>query len=432
MTKINLPAALRLSQAKENRSAIITKMKELNELAGSEQRSFTDDEKQKYEGFDQEVRDLGELIKREERQLELDKLAAVPHIPTSNPKESRDLAKYSMTRAIRMSMGDEKRDGIEAEMHEEAKREAKMLGKDINGIGVPQIILSRDFSVTGDSGTKGSEFVATEKKGFIDALLDNLVLSELGATRLTGLTSNISIPKGGAFSAAFKAETDAADNSDNVITDIDVIPHRLPALSKISSQLLMQSNYGVEQYVRNGLMAAIQQALQYAAINGSGTAPNPTGILNTTGIGTVDLGTNGAALTRKSLVDLKKVVNIANALKGNLNYLSNSEVQAALENLKVDDGSGKFVYEDGSVIGMPFITSNTVPNDLTKGTGTDLSAVIFGNWADLLIAQFGGLDIISDKFTLAEEGKVKVVINSFWDTVVTRPESFAAIVDAIA
>lgn len=424
--------AQKLQAKKEERAAKITAMNALHEAAG-ESRSLTTEEQTQWDGLDQEERAIETEVKSLERQIELNAIETRQDFNhQTQSRENSDLAKFSITRAIRIAMGAEKRDGLEWEMHQEAEKEAREFGEAINGIGVPKIILSRDLSVTGDAGAKGANMVATQKVGFIDALLDKFVLDELGVSRMTGLTSNISIPKGGGFTAGFKGETEAATGAEGDVDDVELTAHRLPAIAKYSKRLLIQSAYGVDRYVTQGLEKAILRALQVAAINGPGGANSPLGILNTPGIGAVAMGANGLAITRSALVSLRKKVDVANALKGNLGYLSNALVAAALADTKVDAGSGKFILEDGTVVGEKFLTTNAVPSNLTKGTGTALSAAIFGNFADLLLAQFGGLDIVTDGVTLAEDGKVKVVINSFWDSVVTNPESFAAIVDAIA
>jgi len=72
-----------------------------------------------------------------------------------------------------------------------------------------------------------------------------------------------------------------------------------------------------------------------------------------------------------------------------------------------------------------------VPSTLTKGNSDVCSAIIFGNFADLLIGQWGGMDIVVDPYTQAPSGLVRLVINSWWDVLVKRAASFAAMQDAL-
>ena len=67
----------------------------------------------------------------------------------------------------------------------------------------------------------------------------------------------------------------------------------------------------------------------------------------------------------------------------------------------------------------------------TKGTGTDLSTLIFGNWSDLLIGQWGGIDIVVDDVTEAAKGNVRIIAHSEWDIAVRHAQSFAVITDAL-
>ena len=76
-------------------------------------------------------------------------------------------------------------------------------------------------------------------------------------------------------------------------------------------------------------------------------------------------------------------------------------------------------------------SSGNVPNNLTKGTGTNLSALIFGNWSDLLVGQWGGIDLSVDEVPEAAKGNVKLVAHSEWDIAVRHAESFAAIKDIV-
>ena len=182
-------------------------------------------------------------------------------------------------------------------------------------------------------------------------------------------------------------------------------------------------------------MMAIAQAVDIAAINGSGANNQPTGILNTTGIGSVAGGTNGAAPTLANIVQLEQAVAVANADEGSLGYLTNPKVRGKLKSSPLDAGSGRFLWDYSMPMelnGYNAQVSTNVPSDLTKGTGTALSAVIFGNFNDLVIGQFGsGLDLLVDPYTSAKDNIVNVIANSEYDCLIKQPASFAAMVDAI-
>ena len=87
---------------------------------------------------------------------------------------------------------------------------------------------------------------------------------------------------------------------------------------------------------------------------------------------------------------------------------------------------------DSGLNGYNAEVSTNVPSDLDKGTSTGVChAMIFGNWEDLLIGQWGGLDLVVDPYTKAKNAQIELVVNSWWDIAVRHPESFAAMQDAL-
>ena len=141
-----------------------------------------------------------------------------------------------------------------------------------------------------------------------------------------------------------------------------------------------------------------------AALNGSGSSNEPLGVLNTTGVGLVSGGTNGAAVTLDHLIDLKKEVSVDNADQPNCAFVSNGKVESALSKLK--DGNSQYLLSPyGNEIGRQQILSrrfevtNAMPSNLSKGSGSNLSAVIYGSFRDLYIGTFGELEILVDPFS---------------------------------
>ena len=174
--------------------------------------------------------------------------------------------------------------------------------------------------------------------------------------------------------------------------------------------------------------------LDRACINGSGAANQPTGILNTAGIGSVAGGTNGLAPTYANIVDLESAVSNANAAIGNLGYLTNAKVRGQLKQTEIFAGtSGSPVWSGQEVNGYNGYVSNQVPSNLTKGSASGIcSAIIYGNFADVLIGMWGGLDLQVNPYALDTSGGVRVTAFQDCDVAVRHPESFAAMLDALA
>ena len=169
-----------------------------------------------------------------------------------------------------------------------------------------------------------------------------------------------------------------------------------------------------------------------AAIHGSGSSNQPTGILATSGIGSVAGGTNGAAPTYAHIVGLETQVAQDNADEGALNFLTNSKVRGKLLQTEKASSTAQFVWSDNnSMRGYNAAVSNQVSSTLTKGNQSLSSAIIFGNFNDLLIGMWGGLDIALDNSTGSASGTVRVVALQDVDIAVRHAQSFAAMLDAL-
>ena len=151
------------------------------------------------------------------------------------------------------------------------------------------------------------------------------------------------------------------------------------------------------------------------------------------GIGSVAGGTNGLAPTFANIIALEKEVAVDNADVGSLAFLTNPKVRAKLKNTTVGTDQ-RMVWGDSSnsLLGYNAYVTTQAPSDLDKGTSTGVcSAIIFGNFQELIIGQWGGLDIVVDPYTAASNAQVKIYIHSFWDTLIRRAQSFAAMKDAL-
>ena len=367
---------------------------------------------------------------------------SVPTISTGwqhSDEYTRESEQFSIVRAIQASAsGDWSAAGREREVSQELALRA---GRQTTGFFVPEVggwEGRRDY-VKG-TATAGGNLVATEllADSFIDALRARLAVAELGATMLPGLVGDVAIPRRTASATSYWV-TEGADitESTGAFDQVSMNPKVVGCFSKFSHLMKLQSTPEIENLIRQDFVAKIAETIDLAAINGSGSSGQPTGILQTTGIGSVAGGSNGLAPTLDHLLDLKKAVAIDNADVSTCGYLTNSRVEAALSQLK-DGNAAYHLNPYGSEVGRQqiasrrLVVSNNVPSDLTKGTGTGLSAVIYGNFSDLLIGMWGTLEVLTDPYTQFQSGTVQVRAMQALDIAVRHPESFAAMTDAIA
>lgn len=349
----------------------------------------------------------------------------------------REVRQFSIVKAIKAAATNDWDDaGYEREISREIERKT---GKRAQGFFVPVGSLTR--GLTKGDPTGGGSLVATNLMGdgFIDTLRAKSQVINLGATVLYNLVGDVAIPRmTGSATAYWVGEGEDVTLSQQILGQVSMIPKTLGGRTQMSRKLLNQSTPGIEQLVKNDLVAVIATELDRVAINGAGVSNEPTGILNTAGIGVVAIGANGGAPDWADIVSLASDLEQSNADNGNLAYLTNAKVKKTLLQAEKSSGTGLFVWEvdqngEGRLVGYRALVSNNVPSNLTKGSGTNLSAIIFGNWQDLIIGQWGsGVDILVDPYTLAASGGLQVRVLLDMDVAVRHPESFAVIKDAIA
>lgn len=418
--------------------------------AETEKRDLTEDEKTKFdeyrtaiEGLDKDIQraEFAEKMEAEKEARNFEKSGKGKGDGSKKAGEARDksniISNYSFARAINALVNGKPLDGLEAEMHQEAVKEARAIGYSINGTGVPRFIAnpeSEKRDMTAGVAADGGNTIATDLGSMIEVLTPNLVTRSMGITYMPGMSSDFDLPKQTSYSSAeWEGENDDAAQTQSTIGLVSFRPKRLAAFTNISLKLIVQSNLAVENYVRTELQNAISIAVDKAVINGSGVG-QPTGILSLLlADNTIVGGVNGAIPTRDNIVDLEGAVDIQNALMGTLGYITTPGIRSRLKKTKVDAGSGQFLWNEGSqsLNGYKTGVSTQVPSNLTKGTGTNLNAIIFGNFMSYILAQFGGLDLTYDPYTQAKKGLRVITTNSFWDGNSRHDESFAAMIDAI-
>ena len=331
----------------------------------------------------------------------------------------KEVRNFSLMKAIRaMSNPTDRNAQAEAEFEFEASREAaKRAGVDPQGLYMPIDVMrswgQRDLNTSDDSA-----MVAEAYRGgdFIDVLRNASSVMDAGATMLTGLQGDVKIPKKTAAStAAFIAsEGGASSESEPTFGQVTMTPKTIGAFTDITRLMMMQSSLDIENLVRNDLSSGIALAIDNGALQGSGSSGNPTGIKNTSGI---NAPTDFAAAnpTFAEVVAMETAVAEDNALMGNLAYILPASMAGALKTTAKDSGSGQFVLQGGEMNGYRAIVSNQV-------TAGDL---YFGNFADLLIGMYGGLDITVDPFTASTSGTVRIVALQTVDVAVRHAVSFA-------
>lgn len=350
-----------------------------------------------------------------------------------------EIKNYSILRAIRAQSSKDWR-GAELE-REASEATAKLLGKDPAGFFAPADWLrgskaereQRDLTV--GSATAGGYFKQTQQGPFIEMLRNKSLVMVAGATLLTGLVGDLAIPaQSGGATAYWVAENGDVTESAQTVGQVLLQPKTVGAWTNYSRKLMQQSSIDIDNFVKADLAACLQTAIDLAALHGTGDNNQPTGIALTTGIGSIVGGENGAAPTWANIVGLETEVSVDNADIGNLAYMTNPKVRGKLKVTPKVASTETMIWNENSLTplnGYRAHVTNQVRSNLTKGNQSLSSGIFFGNWADLLIAMWGALDIMADPYTLGSSGGTRVIALHDVDIAPRRAVSFSAMLDAL-
>ena len=376
----------------------------------------------------------------------LDKIESKPlevspdHVDVK-PKEQR---KYSLLRALNASSrGDWSGAGFEAEMSQEVSHRQN---KTPQGFYVPDFAwtgnrneaeLEKRTVMTVGTNASGGFFAPVDQLGseWVSALRAKMVMPSLGMRIMSGLTTKVSIPKVSAgVSAAFVAEEAAVAAVNQTTAQITLSGKTLGCYEDVSRLLLLESDPSIEQIVRDDILSAMADKIEDVAIEGDSGA-EPTGISKTSGIGSIAIGTNGGSPTWASVTGLVKEVEIDNAsINANtLGFLTNPKVKAKLASTaKVSSTDSHMILGDpwNALYGYPLAVTTNVPSDLTKGsTSGSCSAMIFGDFSQLILGMWNTPDVLVDPYTNGNKGTVRIVVLQEIDLAVRHAQSFAACLD---
>lgn len=462
--------AEKLKLAREKRAAAREKVEALTDKMGEETWAEDTDgpalatEQRNWKRLDDQVKSFEDLLETEKRDLghnaPSDSSTTATYLPNAN-KDNEDGVKkrYSFFRAIRQSNSG-KMEGLELEMHKEGIREARSAEvSDIPqehgpGFMVPIFIshdpytekrrMERDLArerrdMLVGTTTAGGHTVATNLGELIPFLDPMMQVRLLGARYLTGLVGNLDLPRRTArATGGWASEVAALSQSDPTFDKISMTPHRVGTYIESSVQLFNQSSVDVENLIRDDLQQCVAETIEAAALNGSGSSNQPTGILNTSGIGAVVGGTNGLNPDWGHIVDLETALTTAKAAKGRLGYYTTPGVAGKLKKTNRDAGGASYIWEGpaangfGILNGYAAVTGTLMPSTLTKGSSSGVChAIVFGNWQELIIGQWAGLYITVNPFTLDTQSEVRVTVAGWFDVAVRHAASFAAMQDAL-
>ena len=332
--------------------------------------------------------------------------------PATVDMSAKERASFSVMRALQASIsGNWSQAGLEKEVSDTIAARAG----ETTGFYLPQNTPwgKRDLTVGTDN--QGGYLVGTEHRAqdFVEALRAKMVVGQAGGTYLTGLTSNVAIPTIATGTAVeWVAEGAAPTEGQPVFGTISLTPKNLVGYVQITRNLILQSSPQVESVIEDDITNGLAVGLDAAALAGSGSSNQPTGILSTSGIGSVSFSSSGAP-TFAEIVSVESAITVDNADSNNMYYVTTPALAGTLKTTTKDSGSGQFISENGLVNGYPILhTSSVTANN-----------IILGSFSDLIVAQFGAVEVLSD--VAPSTGITTLALHLHADIGVRHAQSFA-------
>ena len=394
---------------KDERCILSSKAEELIDLAKVEKRKLTEDETATFQDYTTQISQMSnEIMLAESRGLQSNK-----EFKQVESIELKSMKKFSLLKAIENRSNGIGLDEDMLKVVEAGKLEMRKSGLSFSG----DIVLPVEYraDIVAGTATAGQEVVAEQKMAILEPLRAALTLVSAGANFLTGLTGDVSIPTYGGTSAAWKGEVVSADDGAGAFAEVNLAPKRLTAYIDISKQFLNQDSAAAESMLMSDIVNAVAGKLEETILGKADvSATQPGGLFFTA-------PTIKGAASWANIVALETSVDSSNALVGNLKYITNPAGRGILKSTVKANNLG-YLLEGNELNGYPVLVTNHVAKALQ--TGADENGIIFGNFGDLVIGQWGGFDLIVDPYTVAKEGKVRIVINAYFDAKVRRAVSF--------
>lgn len=372
----------------------------------------------------------------------LEQLSQNEPIKTVNPDNvmigmsQQEARSFSIIRAIRAAMtGNWSDAGLEKEASAAA---AKQLGREPSSFFVPLDVMvdmgrngsnSQVRSLEKLTNIAGGYLVSTDylSGNFIELLRNKMLVKQMGARVMSGLKGEVAIPKqtGGA-TTYWVGEGQSPLHSQQTFGQVTLTPRSVAAFTDFTRKLVLQSSPDIETLVRNDLATVIALELDRVAIAGSGLAAEPPGILATAGTGKIAINVedpdNENYLNWGKIVDLETAIAAKNADIATLGYLCNAGMRGLLKQMEKAEHTAQFIWENSSEPGFGML------NGYRVGTTNQMpaSTIIFGNFADLIIGQWGVMDVLVDPYTLGTSGGIRIRIMQDVDVAVRHAESFVA------
>ena len=416
---------LETEHGKTTKEAVETRANEVAEIMSLGARHSMSDKAQEYV---KSGKSLGEF-----RGYVLDNMGDTdkPMVDTDIGMSQREIGDFSVMRLIRANMRGASRADIEAaglEIEACATAAESQTNQRSGALTLPSDVLAqfitpemaRALGHTSRTLLAGTDtaLIPTEHRAqsFIELLRNAAVVMRAGARTLPGLEGNVDIPRMATSAGATWISAEHGDSTDGEPTfdTVALTPKDISVSVPMSRRMRQQSSPAIEGLVRMDIIASTGLGIDLASLEGSGSSGQPEGVLNITGVNK-PAAFAAANPTFAEVVAMETAVADDNALMGSLAYIGRTNMRGALKTTAKDTGSGIMLLENNMLNGYQYLATNSI----TDGN------LYFGNWAELMIGMWGGLDLVMDDATLAAKNGLYIRAFQTCDVAVRHPVSFA-------
>ena len=394
----------------DKKETLKLRCKEIINTCKMEIREMTDDEEKEFNDAKEEIKSLNEqLVELNARlaQYEEEPIEEEIENNTNSNKRTKTInsmnTEFRLVKAINDIANNRSLDNVASAVISKGTEEMRKSGLSYGGqIQLPTEELRATITVE----SEGEDVVATELYNIIEPLRAKNVLVQAGAKFLTNLVGDVQVPIMGASNVTWEGETADAKDGAGMFSNVKLQPKRLTAYIDISKQFLAQDSLSAEALIRQDLINAINSKLESTILGAESGANQPTGLFN--GI------TATSVSDFAGVCDLEAAIEDANVI-GECKYVMSNKAKAGFRNMAKSAKSTQLVMEGGMIDGTPVLNTSNVEG----------KNFIYGDFSNLAIGQWGGIDLTVDPYTKAAQGQVRLVVNAYFDAKVLRPEAFA-------
>lgn len=373
---------------KEEKESFKQKMIQIYTRCKEEIRDITDQENKEIEEYRSKI----DLLNKELNQF--------------NNKQNKNIMekKFSLISAIRSVSNNKALDNLSQAVVEAGSNEMRKAG--LNYVGQIQLPSNEMRGLT--VADEGEDVVATDLMDVVTPLKAKNVLLQAGARFVPGLVGDLQYPVMSSANVSWEGETAKAKDANITFSNVKLSPKRLSVVVPISKQFIVQDSVGAEAAIREEIFNAINSKLEATVLGAEqGSTTQPAGLFYTASGTAVPTVSDFSKLT-----DFEAGLEDANVV-GDMKYLVSPKAKAALRNMVKGAKSTALVFENGEVDGTPALCTSNLKDKF----------VAYGDFSNLVLAQWGNLDITVDNVTLAAEGQIRLVVNAYFDAKVLRPEA---------